>query len=118
MPRSTNAPASRNRRRKFLKKAKGYVGGRGSLYRTARETVQRAMVYATRDRKQRKREFRSLWTIRINAACRQFGTNYSRFIQALKLSHVELNRKSLAEIAVHDLEGFKQIVEMVSQAKP
>lgn len=114
MPRSTNAPASRRRRKKVLKRAKGFVGGRGTLFRTANETVMRAMSYATRDRKARKREFRRLWNIRINAACRQFGTTYSRFIAALKSAEVRLDRKSLAEIAARDLQAFQKIVELVS----
>lgn len=117
MPRSTNAPASRRRRKKVLKRAKGFVSGRGTLFRTANETVMRAMAYATRDRKARKREFRRLWTIRINAACRQFGMNYSQFIAALKSAQVRLDRKSLAEIAARDLQAFQKIVELVSAKK-
>lgn len=116
MPRSTNNPASRNRRRKVLKRAKGFYQGRRKLYRTAQETVIRAMAFATRDRKVRKREFRSLWQVRINAACRLSGTTYSRFIAALKKANVELDRKSLAEIAARDIKGFEQIVKFATQA--
>ncbi len=117
MPRSTNNPASRNRRRKVLKRAKGFYQGRRKLYRTAQETVIRAMAFATRDRKVRKREFRSLWQVRINAACRLSGTTYSRFIAALKKAKIELDRKSLAEIAARDIKGFEQIVKFAAQAQ-
>lgn len=114
MPRATNNPASRERRRKVLKRAKGFVGGRRKLYRTAKETVMRAMAYATRDRKVRKRDFRRLWTVRINAACRLNGLKYSQFIAGLKAANIELDRKSLAELAVRDAEAFKQICDIVS----
>ena len=114
MPRSTNAPASRNRRRKVLKRAKGFFGGRSKLYRTAQETVDRARAFATRDRKTRKREFRTLWTIRINAACRQYGTTYSRLMAALKKANIGLDRKSLADIAVQDIQAFQKIVELAT----
>ena len=113
MPRSTNAPASRKRRKKVLKRAKGFVGGRRKLFRTANETVQKGLAYATRDRKQRKRQFRRLWTSRINAACRLNGMSYSRFIAALKKAQVELDRKALSEIAATDAEAFQKIVELV-----
>jgi len=116
MPRSTNNPASRNRRRKVLKRAKGFYQGRRKLYRTAQETVIRAMAFATRDRKVRKREFRSLWQVRINAAFWLSGTTYSRFIAALKKAKIELDRKSLAEIAARDIKGFEQIVKFATQA--
>jgi len=116
MPRSTNNVASRARRKKVLKRAKGFVGGRGTLFRTAKETVNRALRFATRDRKVRKREFRSLWTVRINAGCRELGVSYSRFINALKLKNVTLDRKSLSEIAVRDAAAFKEIVQYVMGA--
>ena len=115
MPRSTNTPASKKRRKRLFKRAKGFVGGRRKLFRTAHETVQRAMDYATRDRKQRKREFRRLWNVRINAACRLAGTTYSRLINALKKVDVRLNRKSLAELAIRDGEAFKKLVAEVSK---
>ena len=112
MPRSTNNPASRARRKKVLKRAKGFFSGRRKLYRTAKETVMRAMAFATRDRKQRKRQFRRLWNTRINAACRQFGTTYSRFIAGLKKAKIQLDRKSLAELAARDATAFKKLVEL------
>ncbi len=112
MPRATNTPASKKRRKKFFKRAKGFFSGRRKLYRTAKETVQRAMAFATRDRKQRKRQFRRLWTIRINAACREQGLTYSRFIAGLKKAKINLDRKSLADIAVRDREGFKKLVTL------
>jgi large subunit ribosomal protein L20 len=113
MPRTTNTPASNRRKKKVFKRAKGFVGGRKRLFRTAHETVQRAMVYATRDRKQRKRHFRVLWTVRINAACRELGTTYSKFIAGLKRTKIALDRKSLAELAARDSAAFKKLVELV-----
>ncbi len=117
MPRATNNPASRRRRKKVLKRAKGFFSGRRKLFRTAHETVMRAEVFATRDRKQRKRQFRTLWTARINAACRQFGTTYSRFIAALKKASISMDRKALADLAVRDIDAFKKIVELTSAKK-
>ena len=114
MPRATNNPASRRRRKKVLKRAKGFFSGRRRLFRTAHETVMRAMVFATRDRKQRKRHFRRLWTIRINAACRMNGVTYSKFIAGLKRAKINLDRKALAEIAVKDAAGFKKLVQLAS----
>ena len=113
MPRATNNPASRRRRKKVLKKAKGFFQGRRKLYRQAKETVIRGMAFAFRDRKARKREFRSLWNIRINAACRENGISYSRFISGLKKGKVSLDRKSLAELALKEPQAFKRLVEMV-----
>ena len=117
MPRATNNPASRRRRKKVLKRAKGFWGGRRKLFRTAHETVMRAMAYATRDRKQRKRQFRRLWTARINAACRKFGTTYSRFIAGLKQAQIALDRKVLADLAVRDEAAFKKLVELAGSKK-
>lgn len=117
MPRSVNNPASRRRRKKVLKRAKGFWGGRRKLIRTAKETVMRAMAFATRDRKQRKRQFRRLWTTRINAACRLNGLSYSRLIAGLKKAKVALDRKSLAEIAVRDQEAFQKIAEIAKAGK-
>jgi len=116
MPRVTGRPASRKRRKKVLKRAKGFVGGRRKLIRTAKETVTRAEVYATRDRKLRKREFRTLWNARINAACRSQGITYSRLIAGLKAAKVELNRKALAEIAARDEVAFKAIVALCKKS--
>lgn len=112
MTRVKHAPASRRRRKKFLKLAKGQFGGRSKLYRTARESVQKGMAYATRDRKLRKREFRNLWIIRITAACRAKGISYSKFIGGLKRKKVDINRKMLADIAHRDNKGFGKIIEL------
>ena len=115
MPRATRIPATRKRKKKFLKRAKGFWGGRHRLYRTARETVQRALAFATRDRKKKKRVFRGLWIIRINAACRKNGISYSKFTAGLKRAKINLNRKSLAEIAAQDSEAFKQLVDLAKK---
>ena len=112
MPRATNNVASRERRKRVLKAAKGYFGGRSKLYRTARETVERAMVFAYRDRRARKRDFRKLWIARINAAARLNGLSYNRFINGLKKADVDVNRKMLAEMAVNDSDGFRQLAEL------
>lgn len=117
MPRATKIPATRKRKKKYFKAAKGFFSGRRTLYRTVRETVHRAMSYATRDRRDRKAEFRVLWTMRINAACRQFGTTYSRLIADLKKAQIVLDRKSLADLAVRDSEAFQKIVELVSAGR-
>ena len=116
MPRTKNSVASRERRKKYLKAAKGFYGGRSKLYRTAREAVERALSYAYRDRRQRKRDFRSLWVIRINAAARVNGISYNRFISGLKKAEVEINRKLLAEMAVNDQDGFRHLAEMAKSA--
>jgi large subunit ribosomal protein L20 len=112
MPRATNAPASRKRRRKYLKQAKGYFGSRHRLMKTARQAVEKAGQYAYRDRKQRKRQFRQLWIARINAATRAEGLTYSRFMQGLRLAEVDVNRKMLAEIAVTDSAKFAELVAL------
>jgi large subunit ribosomal protein L20 len=116
MPRVTNSPASRRRRKKYLKQAKGYVGGRRKLYRTAREAVERGYQYAYRDRRRKKRDFRRLWIMRINAATRKHGMSYSQFINALSTSGVELNRKVLADLAVRDEDAFAELVETARSA--
>ena len=113
MPRATNAPASRRRRKKFIKLAAGYRGSRHRLIKTARQAVEHSGQYAYRDRKARKREFRKLWIARINAAARQSGLPYSRFIQGLKNANIDVNRKMLAEIAVTDIAKFNELVELV-----
>jgi large subunit ribosomal protein L20 len=95
---------------------KGFVGGRGRLLRTAKETLVRAGVYAFRDRRNRKRDFRKLWIIRINAAVHLHGLRYSEFIAGLKKANIELDRKILADMAVADPEGFEKVVELVKQA--
>lgn len=112
MPRSTNAPASRNRRRKVLKRARGFVGGRHRLYRTAVESVHRAMAYSYRDRKRKKRDFRRLWINRLNTACRKNGISYSRFIAGLKKARVELDRKVLADLAANSATTFAKLIEI------
>ena len=111
MPRARGGPKTRRRRKKILKKAKGYVGGRRKLYRTAAETVLRAGAFAYRGRKQKKRRARGLWIIRINAACCEAGLSYSRFMAALKTAGILLDRKVLAEMAVSDPQGFAKLAE-------
>ncbi|HUF91837.1 MAG TPA: 50S ribosomal protein L20 [Candidatus Limnocylindria bacterium] len=111
MPRAKGGSKTRQRRKKILKKAKGYVGGRRKLYRTAAETVLRAGAFAYSGRKQKKRLSRSLWIVRINAACRQAGISYSVFMAALKKAGVTLDRKILAEIAATDPAGFAKLAE-------
>lgn len=116
MPRSTNAPASRDRRRKIIKRAKGYRGSRHRLLKTAKQAVDHAGQYAYRDRKNRKRDFRRLWIARINAATRAQGMSYSRFMQGLKLANIDLNRKMLADIAATDETRFNEIVTIARQS--
>ncbi len=111
MTRATNAPASRRRRKRRLKMAKGFRGGRSRLFRTATEAVDRAMATAYAHRKQKKRSFRSLWIVRISAACRNNGITYSRFMEGLAKAGIALNRKMLSEMAIHDPDGFARIVE-------
>jgi large subunit ribosomal protein L20 len=109
--------AARNQaKRRLFKKAKGYVGGRRRLLRTVKENLLRAGAYAFRDRKARRRDFRRLWIIRINAAARERGLRYSEFINGLNLAKIELDRKTLAEMAVSDPKGFDVVVEQVKQA--
>ncbi len=114
MPRSRNKPASRERRKKILKQAKGYWGRRKNVYRIAKNAVEKAMLYQYRDRKVRKREFRKLWIMRINAAARQNGTTYSRLMGALNKKDIKINRKVLADLAVNDADAFAAIVKHVS----
>jgi len=111
VPRATNAPASRRAKKRIFKRTKGFRGGRHRLYRTAMESAMRADAYAYRDRRNRKRDFRRLWIIRINAACRERGVSYSRFIAGLKAAGVEADRKMLAEMAVADPQAFDKLVE-------
>ena len=108
---------ARRRRQKVLKLAKGYRGGHSKLFRTAADTVDKALNYAYRDRKQRKRQFRSLWITRINAAARQNGTTYSALIAGLKNAGCDLDRKVLADLAVRDPQAFTQIVELSQRAE-
>lgn len=111
MPRATNGPASRQRRKKILKLASGYRGSRHRLLKQAMRAVDHAGQYAYRDRKARKRDFRALWITRINAATRAHGLSYSRFMLGLKMANIEVNRKMLAELAVTDEAAFAQLIE-------
>jgi len=111
MPRSTGRPASRARRKKVLKLASGYRGSRHRLVKTAKQAVDHSGVYAYRDRKARKRDFRKLWIARINAGARANGMTYSRFMNGLKRANIELDRKVLAELAVSDAAAFTALVE-------
>jgi len=110
MSRVRGAPSSRRRRKKILKAAKGYRGARSKLIRTATESVHRAGQYAYRDRKRRKGDMRRLWIIRINAGARIHGLTYSRFMHGLRIANVEVDRKMLADMAVHDADGFAKLV--------
>ena len=113
MPRSVNSVASRNRRKKILKAAKGYFGRRKNVYTVAKNAVEKGMLYAYRDRKNNKRNFRSLWIVRINAAARLHGMSYSQFMGKIKANHIELNRKVLADLAVNSPDAFKAVVEKI-----
>ena len=110
MPRTTAVPAGRARRRRYLKRAKGFVGGRRKLYRTARETVQRALMFATRDRRDRKGVFRKLWITRISAGAAANGITYSRLMGGLRKAKVQIDRKILADLAHHDKKVFSELV--------
>ena len=116
MPRSTNAPASREKRRKILTLAKGYRGRAKNCFRTAIERVEKGLQYAYRDRRNRKRDFRGLWIQRINAAAREHGLRYSEFMHGLKVANIGLDRKVLADIAVREPEAFAAIVTQVKAA--
>lgn len=111
MPRATNAPASRKRRHDRLKLARGFRGGRSKLFRTATESVDRAQCMAFAHRKTKKRDYRALWIVRISAAVKPFGLNYSSFMNGVNKAGIPLNRKMLSEIAIHDPQGFAAIVE-------
>ena len=111
MPRSVNSVASRKRRKKILKAAKGYFGRRKNVYTVAKNAVEKGMLYAYRDRKNNKRNFRALWIVRINAAARLHGMSYSQFMGKVKANNIELNRKVLADLAVNSPDAFKAVVE-------
>ena len=115
MARSTNAAASRRRRKKVLKYAKGYFGSKSKLFRYAKEAVQHAWQYAYRDRKKKKSEMRGLWIVRLNAACRNAGISYSRFIEGLKAAKIELDRKVLSNLAIVDPNAFSAVVRAAGQ---
>lgn len=114
MPRATNNVAARQRRKKILKAAKGYKLGKSRLYKTAKDQVEKGWLYAYRDRRAKKRHFRSLWITRINAACRLNEVSYSVFIHKLNQAKIELDRKALAEMAVHHPEDFSALVKQVT----
>ncbi|NLY41322.1 MAG: 50S ribosomal protein L20 [Desulfovibrionales bacterium] len=105
--------SAHRRHKKYLALAKGYRGARSKLYRTARETVERALCFAYRDRKQKKRAFRKLWIVRINAGVRAFGLSYNRFMHGLKVADIQLNRKALADMAVYEKDAFAKLCELV-----
>lgn len=111
MSRATNAPASRRRRTRRLKLAQGFRGSRSKLFRQATEAVDRALRLSTIHRREKKRDYRRLWIVRVSAAARQNGLSYGRLIEGLAKSHIDLNRKMLSEIAIHDPAGFTAIVE-------
>jgi large subunit ribosomal protein L20 len=117
MVRVTAGPPSRRRKNRFFKQAKGYWGGRSRLWRTVRESVERGWAYSTRDRRARKRDFRGLWIIRINAAARMRGVSYSALIDGLKKAQVGLDRKALAALAAHDPAAFDALVEKAKSAR-
>jgi len=116
MPRVTNAPATKARRKRILKRAKGFFGNKSRLYRYAKDAVAHAEVYAYRDRRNRKREFRALWIARINAAVRPEGLSYSRFMEGLKAAKIELDRKAISEMAIHDKAALKALVQTAKKA--
>jgi large subunit ribosomal protein L20 len=116
MARVTNAAASRRRRKKVLKYAKGYFGSKSKLFRYAKEAVQHAWQYAYRDRRKKKAEFRGLWIVRLNAACRNAGITYSRFVEGLKAANIELDRKVLSDIAIRDEAAFTALVTQAQDA--
>ena len=117
MSRVATGVASRRRKKKILKMARGYRGGRSKLYKSATQTVDRALVYAYRGRKERKREFRNLWIARINAAARSYGVAYSTFINALTKRGIKINRKILADLAVRDSDAFKAVLDMAMMSE-
>lgn len=117
MTRVKNSVATRARRKKVLKRAKGYFGSKHRLFKTAQEQVMHSERYAFRDRKQKKRDFRKLWITRINAECRENGISYSRFIDGLNKAGVEVNRKMLSELAIYDKEAFANLVKVAKEGK-
>ena len=116
MARVTNAPASRKRRKKVLKYAKGYFGNKSKLFRYAKEAVQHAWQYAYIDRKKKKANMRGLWIVRLNAACREAGITYSRFIEGLKAANIQLDRRQLSEIAIADAPAFAGLIKQAQAA--
>ena len=115
MTRITSGPSLHRRKRKVLKAARGYRGGRSKLYRTAKESVNRALAYAYRDRRRRKRDFRRLWIVRINAAARRNGLSYNRFMEGLQKADVAINRKLLADLAISHPEEFSGLADIAKK---
>lgn len=113
MPRSSNSVASRARRKKIIKQAKGYFGRRKNVYTVAKNAVEKGLQYAYRDRRNKKREFRKLWITRINAGAREHGMSYSKFMHALNEKGIELNRKTLADLAMNHPDQFKAVVDSI-----
>ncbi|WP_034256950.1 50S ribosomal protein L20 [Adhaeribacter aquaticus] len=113
MPRSVNVVAARHKRKRIMKLAKGYFGRRKNVWTVAKNAVEKGLVYAYRDRKQKKRDFRGLWIQRINAGAREYGLSYSQFMGALKKANINLNRKVLADLAMNNPAAFKGIIEKV-----
>ncbi|VAY87568.1 LSU ribosomal protein L20p [hydrothermal vent metagenome] len=116
MPRVKTGTIRRKRHKKILKMAKGFYSGRGKHFRKAKEAVEHALVYAYRDRRQKKRDFRKLWIIRINAACRLNDISYSKFMNGLKLANIDLDRKILADMAMNDTTSFESLIKSAKQA--
>jgi len=114
--RTRKGAARTQAKKRVLKRASGFVGGRRKLLRTAKESLLRAGVFAYRDRRRRRRDFRQLWIIRISGALQEHGIRYSQFVRGLKLAHIELDRKSLSEIAIHDPAAFTAVVDLVKKA--
>ncbi len=116
MPRAVDGTKRKDHRKKILRQAKGYWGRRSKLYRTAKDAVAKSLTYAYRDRKNRKRDFRSLWITRISAGCRAEGMSYSRFMHGLKRANVQMNRKALSNLAIEDREAFRELVGRAKSA--
>jgi large subunit ribosomal protein L20 len=115
MVRTKYTPARKRKKKRILKAAKGYYGAKSRLYRTAKEAVTRSLVYAYRDRKRKKRDFRKLWISRINAACRNQGMSYNRLINGLKNAKIEIDRKILSDLAINDPDTFTQLVDIAKK---
>ena len=115
MARVKGGPAKHKRHKKVLKQAKGYYGGKSKTYKAAHQTVMRAMAFSYIGRKQKKREYRKLWIARINAATRTHGMSYSKFIHGLKVNNIDVNRKMLSEMAIHDPQGFEELVNIAKE---
>ena len=116
MPRVKSTPVTKNRRKKIIKLAKGYYGSKHTLYKVANQQVMKSLMYAYRDRRNKKRDFRRLWITRINAAARMNGLSYSRLMHGLKLAEIEVNRKMLADLAVTDTQAFTQLADLAKKA--